>query len=255
MGKYNFSTNKYIDDLKNHDQKYFEHIIKFLDKYAHKNSYILDVGTGTGNLIKILRENGYLNSFGLDLDSKAILVGQEEFKLQNIIYDIENFPFRKKMFDFVISFTVGEHINNISDFIDFKISFLKENGMFYIYMPNYHTPLFYLKIFLMKIKGIEVHKSPFTLGNSFEILLKTIKFSFVSLYKLLTGRVLIMKVMPLPSHISEGGDADATWCSNYFDIKNTFALKKYLSFKEVEPPSIKKSISRDFFAAEVKFKK
>ncbi|EKD55814.1 MAG: hypothetical protein ACD_59C00032G0009 [uncultured bacterium] len=254
MGKYDFATNKYIADLKIHDDKYFEHVIKFIGKYAEKKSYILDIGTGTGNLIKILREKGYINSFGLDLDSKAIIAGQNEFNLQNVIFDTENFPFRNKMFDVVISFTVGEHIDNISDFIDFKNSFLKDGGIFYMYMPNYHNPKFYLNVLITKLKGAEIHKTPFTIGNSLDIFLRFIKFSFLSVYKMLTGKVFIVKVTPLPSSVSEGGDADATWCSNYLDLKNSFKRKKHLSYSEIEPPSIKKSFSREFFAAKVIFK-
>ena len=253
MGRYNFSTDKYIEGLKNHDEKYFAHVINFLDRHACKNSYILDIGTGTGNLIKILREKGYVNSFGLDLDSRAVSFGRNELGLYDTIFDIENFPFRKKMFDVVISFTVGEHINNISDFIDFKNSFLKETGIFYMYMPNYHSPMFYLKNFIMKLKGDEVHKTPFTSGNSLAVFFRFIKFCFMSLYKILTGEVCIIKVTPLPSSVSEGGDADATWCSSYLDLKNSFARKKYLRFEEIEPPSTIKSISRDFFAARIKF--
>lgn len=253
MGSYNFSTEKYINDLKSHDDIYFRHALEFIGAHADKSSYILDVGTGTGNLVKILRDRGYANAYGVELDSGAVSTGINELGLGGKIFDVESFPFRKKMFDVVLSFTVGEHVGNIGDFIDFKNSFLKDGGIFYIYMPNYHSPIFYLKTLLSKLKGETLHKTPFNEGSAYDTFAVFIKMTLLSLYKIITGKVSIQKVDPLPPEVSEGGDADAVWRSNYLDVRNSFLQKKHLRFDEIDPPSLRKIFSREFFAAKLNF--
>ena len=66
----------------------------------------------------------------------------------------------------------------------------------------------------------------------------------MTISKLVFKNNYILKVTPIDPNISYGGDADATWMSNYLDI--SIFLKSY-SFQELQNVNLLKKISNDMY--------
>lgn len=71
---------------------------------------VLDVGCGTGNLVKYLRRLG-VDAYGIDVSEKAIELADSEVKPFLRVGDITKLPFEDESFDVVTTFDVLEHIN------------------------------------------------------------------------------------------------------------------------------------------------
>ena len=160
-------SKEYEDRLFLHDEEYFQPVLEFLEQNKiNKNSKILDVGCGVGSLVNILRNRGYKNTYGIDLDSDFIARGRNHYALNEALFDNETAPFSEKTFDMVLSFTVAEHVDCIQSFVDFKIKFLKEAGIFYLFAPNFNDVLMQQRILGDKIGGrMVINRLPFSEGG------------------------------------------------------------------------------------------
>lgn len=92
-----YNTNKgYFESMRtSRDRKYFENILKVLERYriSLKNKKVLDVGGGTGGLFTVLR-NMYLQSFfavGLDISFIGLKMQTIGFAING---DAEELPSR-----------------------------------------------------------------------------------------------------------------------------------------------------------------
>jgi SAM-dependent methyltransferase len=80
------------------------------NKRENKNIKILDVGCGTGRVVKVLREAGY-EAYGIDLGlDSSPLFWEGESKNYLFLANALSLPFEDDFFDFIISFGVMEHI-------------------------------------------------------------------------------------------------------------------------------------------------
>ncbi|GEM_PF-5799857 len=248
MSEYKYSNDAYIKQLLNHDIKYFEPIITFLNnQIKNKNISILDYGCGTGNLVSVLNKNGYPNVMGIDIDSNSVKAGQKA-GIKNI-FIIDDINLTDKKFDLVISNHVLEHVNHVHDFLNILWNLTNQNGILYIRTPNYLNPRTYIYYIKSKLKNNHLHLTPFNTGNYCTLMYRFLISSILTFLKLLFNNTTIWKFTPLKPKISIGGDADATWASNYLDIKNYFLKCKY-PFKEKSKKSFLKQISLDIFVIE-----
>lgn len=152
----------------------FKEISKIIERQEIKR--VLEVGCGTGILIRELKENFKDVDFtGLDPNQSGFhhyeKISEKVFKLDksiNIINcPIENFNIKKK-YDLIFSFNVFEHVGNQNEYILRTMSLLENKGKNIIYAPNYDFPYephflipilynkkFTEKIFKTRIKNYE----------------------------------------------------------------------------------------------------
>lgn len=116
--------------------------VSFIEKYTDINSYVLDIGCSYGVTLLSLKNKGYKNIYGVDLDNDAI----NYLKSNNInasIGSIDNFVSEySNKFDLVVLRHIVEHLINPSEVINIISKYLKPNGKIYIESPN--LALYYL---------------------------------------------------------------------------------------------------------------
>ena len=117
------------DELYGKEQfkKYEDSFLKIFDEISGENSIsILDVGCGTGLLLKFIVEKGLMEKYrkfyyiGIDLSINSIKLAKErDGKLITdfIIGDAEEPPIRLNAIDIAVSYTVIHHFNNPFKFI------------------------------------------------------------------------------------------------------------------------------------------
>jgi SAM-dependent methyltransferase len=77
-----------------------------------KDAPILEVGTGTGSHLSVLRELGYTSVKGVDCSSEAVHYCREKGFENVMLGDICNLPFPDGIFQLVVATDVIEHVDN-----------------------------------------------------------------------------------------------------------------------------------------------
>jgi len=163
------TRNKYFHNFEYTDG-YREDILKdFLSKIP-KDSTVLELGCNKGQTIGHLKELGFTEVTGIDINRSALKIAREEFpQFEFIESSIEDY-FREQPFDLVITSGVLIHIhpNNLKGIID-KICLLSKK---YIFGFEYYSREFqdtnyggkelcwsgnYVNIFNIKPQRMEIH--------------------------------------------------------------------------------------------------
>jgi len=96
---------------------------------------IIDVGSGTGDLIDLILHKEIINSiYSIDLNNEMLQCGKKRFNNKNVYFvnaDAENLPFKNDFFDkYIVSFCL-RNISNIKKALYEAIRILKPGGTFY----------------------------------------------------------------------------------------------------------------------------
>jgi ubiquinone/menaquinone biosynthesis C-methylase UbiE len=130
----------------------------------NKGLRVLDIGSGIGKFISVSNQNGY-DCIGLEPSQKACelvkdILKEEECKGMSLVCGIaESIPFPDDTFDVVISITVLEHVNDMREALSEGIRVLKEQGLFYLLVPNFlsfwegHYKVFFIP-YLLSLKSV-----------------------------------------------------------------------------------------------------
>ena len=108
---------------------------KFIEKNWPKDSTILDIGCGGGHFLKFLKENGYQNIYGFDIDNYVVF---DDIKNKISIGDLnfEKIDFEKEKFDFITAFQVMEHLENPFHFERECVRLLRPGGVLILSIPS-----------------------------------------------------------------------------------------------------------------------
>jgi SAM-dependent methyltransferase len=90
------------------------HILnKLIKKYSKNNAHILDIGCGSGNLLSVLRKNGFTSIYGSDFSQESVDSTNRKFVDQAFRADIKDVTsFDNRKYDVVICADVLEHIED-----------------------------------------------------------------------------------------------------------------------------------------------
>ena len=113
----------------------------------------MDVGCGNGTVLKLLKEDGYKNGYGVDVSKLFIREGKKRGLKSLYYYDGTNLPFKNNYFDLVGSFNVLEHTKYPEDFLKDEITKLKTGGILIVACPNFTSVLF--PSYQRRLKGIK----------------------------------------------------------------------------------------------------
>ena len=107
----------------------------FLD---HKDEIrYLDVGCSTGFVVEAAKDAGWIAK-GIDLNPSAIDFGKSRgLDLTNA--SLDETSFEKESFDVISLFDVLEHLTNPKEIINQAQSYLADEGLLFIYVPNWDS--------------------------------------------------------------------------------------------------------------------
>ncbi|SDY67279.1 class I SAM-dependent methyltransferase [Nitrosomonas halophila] len=107
-------------------------LIKALTSPADR---ILDVGSGTGSLLRYLKENSYAHLEGLDISKRAVeVLGKHGITMHHAV--LPDLPKLGQQYDVVIASQVLEHIIRRQKFLSGLQKILKPSGSLIIFVPD-----------------------------------------------------------------------------------------------------------------------
>lgn len=96
---------------------------------------LLDVGCGTGALLRFLKEEGYKNLEGLEISKRAVeVLGQHGITMHHA--KLPDLPLLNEQYDVVVASQVLEHIIRRQKFLRGLKQILKPSGSLIIFVPN-----------------------------------------------------------------------------------------------------------------------
>ncbi|PRR80571.1 Mg-protoporphyrin IX methyl transferase [Clostridium liquoris] len=99
------------DDICKHDEKKLEEILALSS--VKENSNILDVGTGTGVLIKYLLNTNPRKIVAVDISENMISVAREKYKDTRIRFIVKDImEYNEEKFDYVFLYSVYPHFKD-----------------------------------------------------------------------------------------------------------------------------------------------
>lgn len=104
------------------------------DSFSRPEKNILDVGAGTGDFLKVCKNNGW-NVFGVEPNIGAInIAAKKGITLVEDLSKIEN-----QKFEIITLWHVLEHVENLQEYISSLKKMLSKNGNIIVAVPNYKS--------------------------------------------------------------------------------------------------------------------
>ena len=117
-----------------HAQKLYLLLINEIQ--IHENSTVLDVGCGTGTILKGLSDKCKINGFGIDAEEKMLEIARQKCpKIDFSIQRCDNTNFSNNTFDIIIASLAYHHFDNREGFAKEAGRIIKQGGILYIADP------------------------------------------------------------------------------------------------------------------------
>ena len=134
-------------------------LLNYLEKYLYRNSYVIDLGCGQGN-IALFSAKKTKKVRGIDISEKNIEIAKEKAKLLHLdkktsflVGNIEKTENQtKEEADLVILTEVIEHLRKGYDVFQKIHGLLKKNGILFLSTPSKNAPLLKIKKFKKRDK-------------------------------------------------------------------------------------------------------
>ena len=121
----------------------WNNILEF-EKFLFSKKNILEAGTGVGNTAFLLSLNKKSQIFAIDVSDSIEFAYKKYGTIQNIHFiqsDIQQMPFKKKFFNFILSDQVLHHTNNTQKSFKILTKYLQKKGVISIYIYNKKGPI------------------------------------------------------------------------------------------------------------------
>ncbi len=123
---------------------YYRNVFSYLS--AESGKRLLDVGTGTGHILKAAVEKN-LQSYGCDISPESVkIAGKNVPEAEITVASGENLPYQSDFFDYVVCFGSLEHFLDMDKGVSEMMRVAKPNAKFMIVVPNRN-------FFLWRIRG------------------------------------------------------------------------------------------------------
>jgi len=184
MSNYYKNNKSYLRLLEKIPFEYYGKYIFFIEKFLKNgDKKFLDIGCGSGNVVKYLISKKY-DAVGCDV-SDLFIDSNKELPDNFFVYDGMILPFESDYFDVCGSFNVLEHVEHPCLFISEMNRVLKKDGIGIIVCPNFLSVFFKLgsnttETFLKRFKNLfKILKMLFAKTKNFERMERINKKDFV----------------------------------------------------------------------------
>jgi len=104
----------------------------------HQGATVLDVGCGTGTILKNLSKIADIDGYGIDIEENMIAEAKKKCPAMNIcVSDCTNTPFDDKKFDIITACMSFHHFGDKNGFAKEAARIIKPNGCLYIADPRF----------------------------------------------------------------------------------------------------------------------
>jgi len=117
--------------------------LDYLQKFINKNDRVLEIGSGWGTLLKVLKDKIGCQVTGVEISELAARVGNEHYGLNIINKTFENFieSELQQKYNFIILHHVLEHFLDPAKVLEqIKSELLEDDGYLYLAVPNVASP-------------------------------------------------------------------------------------------------------------------
>lgn len=97
---------------------------------------ILDIGCGSGELLKVLRDRGFRNVLGVDPSPGCIRTAQTLYGVPGVVATILTVPIPEELYDSIILIGVMEHIRDFDPAVEQLGRLLADGGRIYLEVPD-----------------------------------------------------------------------------------------------------------------------
>jgi ubiquinone/menaquinone biosynthesis C-methylase UbiE len=130
-------ASKYDDGVEGKaSRKFYNLLLRKVE--LHPDMTLLDIGCGTGALLKKLSDTCEINCYGIDVEEN--MIREAKVKNINMKFDIarcDNIPFPDNTFDVVTTCMAYHHFDNKKGFAKEAARVLKTGGILYIADPRF----------------------------------------------------------------------------------------------------------------------
>ena len=139
----------------NYNKKYFEerdHLdlitVEAIKIFMHDHNLkkVLDVGCGTGKLVRFLNGSGFFAN-GCDLYEDAIKIAKQKNKNKTFVKaSATKLPFKNNSFDLLTAISLVEHLTKkeVNMFLSEAYRIVKPKGYIFLVTPNFNSPMRFL---------------------------------------------------------------------------------------------------------------
>ncbi|QQS38532.1 class I SAM-dependent methyltransferase [Candidatus Woesebacteria bacterium] len=121
------------EGVKGLDDPHRKHFLYWIEKVhpKWKDKTVLDIGAGSGWLVKYVKEKGAREAVGFDPSSNNVKLAKENFDIELIESSLQDFFYpEKESFDTAIALYVLTHVEDLDGAFEKISEYLKSGGMF-----------------------------------------------------------------------------------------------------------------------------
>jgi SAM-dependent methyltransferase len=135
LSKYDYADHGGIE-LPGAEQR-FQDIAVILQEYILSvDSRILEIGSASGQLLRVLRERGYSKLLGCDPSPGCIRAAQTLYGIPGLVATVFDIPDPDQPYDFLILVGVMEHIRDLDRAVGRLRGLLPQGGRVYLEVPD-----------------------------------------------------------------------------------------------------------------------